>query len=271
LLLIALFNPLGSIENVVPTAAYAQGAFFKGFLEGYNTLDALAGLAFGIVVINTLKGMGLEKPEDIASATLKAGVLACILMAVLYGGACTVGAQSRGYFEISANGGIALASVCWYYLGRAGQLFLAVIVTLACLKTSIGLVTSIGETFAEMFTHKKHYREWALGFCLLSFVISNVGLSLIISLAIPVLMFLYPLAMTLIILAIIGNAFNHDKHVYRTVTIFTLPAALLDFLKALGVNITSASSLPLFDVGMGWLTPALLGFVIGLAWYKLSK
>lgn len=271
LLLIALCNPLGAIDTIVPAAAYRQGAFFKGFIEGYNTLDALAGLAFGVVVINTIKDMGVEKPEAIAATTLKAGVLACLLMAILYGGACAVGAQSRGYFEISANGGLALASICWYYLGRAGQLFLAVIVTLACLKTSIGLTTSIGETFAEMFTHKQHYREWALGFCLFSFVISNVGLSYIISLAIPVLMFLYPLAMTLIILAIIGNFFEHASIVYQTVTLFTLPVALLDLLYALGIKLAFTAYLPLFSVGLGWVVPALVGLVLGLLAYKFKN
>lgn len=271
LLFIALLQPLGEVNKILPSQAYAQGAFFKGFIEGYNTLDALAGLAFGVVVINTIKGMGVNKPDAIATATFKAGVLACILMAVIYGGACTVGAQSRGYFEISPNGGIALASICWYYLGRAGQIFLALIVTLACLKTSIGLTTSIGETFDSMFTHKQHYRTWAIGFCLLSFIISNVGLSLIIKLAIPALMFLYPLGMTLIILAIIGNAFDHDRKVYVAVTLFTLPVAFLDLLSAVGVKISLATNLPLFDVGLGWLVPSLLGLIVGLLWYKTSK
>lgn len=271
LLLIALVNPLGDIQQILPAVAYKQGAFFKGFLEGYNTLDAIAGLAFGVVVINTIKDIGVESPDAIAAATLKAGVLACILMAILYGGACTVGAQSRGHFEISSNGGIALASVCWYYLGRAGQLFLAAIVTLACLKTSIGLTTSIGETFAEMFTHKKYYREWVIGFCLFSFIVSNVGLSLIISFAIPLLMFLYPLAMTLIILAIMGNYFNHDSRVYIAVTLFTLPIAFLDLLSAVGIKLSFTSYLPLFDIGIGWMVPALVGFAIGSFWYKTAK
>lgn len=271
LLIIALLNPLGEIKNILPTQAYQHNAFFKGFLEGYNTLDALAGLAFGVVVINTIKGLGVEKPELIAKVTLKAGVLACLLMAILYGGACTVGAQSRGYFELSANGGVALASVCWYYLGRAGQLFLAVIVTLACLKTSIGLTTSIGEAFADMFTNKKYYREWAIGFCLFSFIVSNVGLSLIISFAIPVLVFLYPLAMTLIILAIIGNTFNHDKRIYISVTLFTLPIAFLDVLHTLNIKLAFTSCIPLFDEGIGWIIPSLIGFSIGLFLYKTSK
>lgn len=271
LLLIALLNPLGEVQNILPATAYKQNAFFKGFLEGYNTLDAIAGLAFGVVIINTIKGLGLKKPEAIAATTLKAGVLACLLMAILYGGACTVGAQSRGYFEISANGGIALASICWYYLGRAGQLFLAVIVTLACLKTSIGLTTSIGETFAEMFTHKKRYREWAIGFCLFSFVISNVGLSLIISFAIPLLMFLYPLAMTLIVLSIIGNTFNHDNRVYIAVTLFTLPIAFLDLLNGFNVKLPFTSYIPLFNLGIGWMVPALIGLGVGLFWYKTTK
>ena len=125
--------------------------------------------------------------------------------------------------------------------------------------------------FTEMFTHKKHYREWVIGFCLFSFIVSNVGLSLIISFAIPLLMFLYPLAMTLIILAIMGNSFNHDSRVYIAVTLFTLPIAFLDLLSAAGIKLSFTSYLPLFDIGIGWMVPALVGLAIGLLWYKTAK
>ena len=47
----ALLSPMGSISGAAPEGAYAAGAFYQGFLEGYNTMDALAGLAFGIIVV----------------------------------------------------------------------------------------------------------------------------------------------------------------------------------------------------------------------------
>ncbi len=267
LIVMALINPLASVSSITPDESYRQGAFFNGFLEGYNTMDAIASLAFGIVVINVIRGLGVTDSGDITRSTIRAGIFSCLFMGLIYLGSCAMGAQSRGLFETSANGGIALAQISGHYFGNVGQIFLAVMVTLACLKTSIGLVTSLCQAFARMFTKGQHYNIWAIGFVIFSFLVANLGLTSIITYAIPFLMFIYPLVITLILLAMCGNLFGQDRTVYIWVTAFTFAAALFDFFNALGVSVIAnigRKILPFFDLGLGWLVPAFIGLVIGL-------
>ena len=112
-------------------------------------------------------------------------------MALIYVLVTAVGAQSRGVFEAASNGGEALSQIAGYYFGTAGALILAATVTVACLKTAVGLITSCGKTFVKLFPGGPSYPVWAVGFCVLSFLIANLGLDAIIAYTVPVLMFLY--------------------------------------------------------------------------------
>ena len=169
-----------------PVAAYQSDAFFPSLIEGYGTMDAIAGLAFGIVVIDVIRRMGVTNDDAIAEDVLSSGLLTGLLMALIYVVSILVGAQSRGLFELSENGGVALTQIAGHYLGGVGQLILAVTITFACLKTSIGLVTACAETFDKMTGGKFSYRGWAILFTAFSFAVSNVGLSAIINYSIPV-------------------------------------------------------------------------------------
>ena len=202
-------------------------------------------------------------------------MLTGLLMAVIYVATILVGAQSRGLFAISENGGIALAQISGYYLGTAGSVVLAVTVTFACLKTSIGLVTSCADAFARMFPKGLSYKTWAVVFTVFSFCISNFGLSKIIEYSLPVLMFLYPLAITLILLALSGKLFAHDRAVYVSVTAFTCAAAVFDLITTLPEGLRSSlhlngaisfaeTVLPWFHLNLGWVVPAALGFALGI-------
>ena len=213
LIIRALVSPMGEITGSSPEAAYASQPFFKGFLEGYNTMDALAGLAFGIVIVNVIRGLGVEQENAVAANTVRAGIFSSVLMAAIYLLVTAVGAQSRGCFPASANGGTALAQIAEHYFGSAGAVILAVTVTMACLKTAVGLITSCGATFERMFSRGPSYRVWAVLFCVLSFLIANLGLNAIIGCSMPVLMFLYPLAVTLILLTLFGRFFSYDRSV----------------------------------------------------------
>ena len=194
LLVVALVSPGASISSVSSMGNYATQPFLTGFLDGYNTMDALAGLAFGIIVVQVIQGLGVKEPKDVAGSTVRSGIFSCLLMAVIYLAVAIVGTQSRGLFPAAENGGIALAQIAQHYLRGVGLLVLAATVTLACLKTSVALITSCSETFVGLFPKGPSYRVWAIVFCLMSFVFANLGLSTIISYAVPVLMFLYPLA-----------------------------------------------------------------------------
>ena len=278
----ALLSPMGSISGAAPEGAYAGGAFYQGFLEGYNTMDALAGLAFGIIVVNVIRDLGVESPGDAAKNTVRSGILSSVLMAVIYVLVTVVGAQSRGVFPPSSNGGEALALIAGHYFGPAGAVILAAAVTLACLKTAVGLITSCGETFQKIFPKGPSYRIWAVLFSTLSFLIANLGLDAIVSWSKPVLLFLYPLAITLILLTLFGRLFGNDGRVYRWVTGFTAAAAAVDFINALPGQVLSAlrlektaeavrDFLPLAENGFGWICPALLGLVIGIFYCAYKK
>lgn len=279
LVVASLVSPIGSIADIEPSGKYAQAAFSQGFLEGYNTMDALAGLAFGIVVVNAIRGLGVEKPEAVAKNTVLGGVFSCLIMAVIYVFVTVMGAQSRGLFPVFSNGGEALAAIADHYFGKTGALILALIVTFACLKTSIGLVTSCGEAFRDMFPKGPSYTVWAVVFCVVSLLVANLGLTSIITYAVPVLMFLYPLAITLILLSLCSKLFGGSRCVYVSVTVFALSAAVFDFINslcsalpegsalaaALAPAVRFASSvLPLFGLGLGWIVPSIVGLIVGL-------
>ena len=275
LVLVALINPGAPMSEVQPVEAYQSGAFFNGFIEGYGTMDAIAGLAFGIVIINVVRDLGVDNDGDVARETLKSGVFTGILMFIIYMLTIIMGAQSRGLFDVSDNGGIALTQISNHYLGGIGSLVLALTITFACLKTAIGLVTSCGEMFLKLIPGKLNYRGWAMFFTLFSFIVSNVGLTAIITYAIPVLMLLYPLVTVLIVMALCEKLFGKSKYVYAWVTIGAFIPAVFDFCKTLPEGIQNALNIPamtelgrrifpFFDLGLGWIVPALIGLVIGI-------
>ena len=276
LMLAALLAPGAAVSAVEPVESYRSDAFFPALIEGYGTMDAIAGLAFGIVVIDVIRRMGVDNDDAIAEDVLSSGLLTGALMALIYVVSIVVGAQSRGLFELSENGGIALTQIAGHYLGGVGLFILAFTITFACLKTSIGLVTACAETFSKMTNGKISYRSWAILFTVFSFAVSNIGLSAIIEYSIPMLMLIYPPAIALILLAFLGKFFAHDRTVYITTMTGTWAAAIFDCMKTLPAPVQAAlhldapiafaaAHLPLFDKNLGWLLPAVIGFAAGMA------
>ncbi|MBS4913729.1 MAG: branched-chain amino acid transport system II carrier protein [Veillonella sp.] len=281
LLVTALISPMGSISTAPVSGDYQTMAFFKGFTEGYNTMDALAALAFGIVVVKAMQNVGVTEPKDLAVGMVKSGIVVVILMVVIYGFLAYVGASSLGVLTLSANGGIALAETANYYFGSVGAILLAIIVTLACLKTAVGLLCACGETFVELFPNSISYKKYVYAFGIISFLIGNVGLTQIITLAIPILMLLYPLTITIILLTFLAPLFKERQAVYFITTMFALVAAIGDALNTLpeALGKTEAvqqllglyKALPFFDLGMGWIVPSAIGFVLGLIYIAVKK
>ena len=283
LVIAALAKPISSISAVTPAESYASSgsAFFRGFLEGYNTLDALAGLAFGIVVIDVVRKNGISQPERVAVNTAKAGIFSCLFMGLIYLFITLICAQSAPVCAGADNGGTVLGTIANHYFRSAGSVLMTLIVTFACLKTAIGLVTSCSKAFVDMFPKGPGYTVWAVVFSLVSFGIANFGLTTIVSWCVPVLMFLYPLAITLILLSLSGRFIGTNPTVYRTTTAFTLIAAVFDMIGAVsgmipgsralaGLKAFAGNILPLYDLGLGWILPAAIGFLVGL-WLAKKK
>ncbi|MFB9769444.1 branched-chain amino acid transport system II carrier protein [Lactiplantibacillus modestisalitolerans] len=272
LILMALIHPMGNLSSAA-RGSYATSPVMTGFTEGYNTMDALASLAFGIVVIDATRNLGVTDPGQIATDTIKAGIISMTLMGVIYALLAVVGALSLGQFAPASNGGVTLAQIANYYFGAFGNVLLALLVIIACLKTAIGLTSAFGDTGHELFP-KLSYPLVITVACLLPAILANVGLTQLINYSTPVLMTLYPLAIVLILLACLAPWIGMSRWLYGLTTAWTLIPALLAGINALPTAWTHASWLqaliaannwlPLASLGLGWSVPALIGFLMGL-------
>lgn len=275
LIIAAIVSPMGQIDAFQAQGNYIDQPFFTGILEGYNTMDALASLAFAIIIITSIEDLGISDPKRKAIETLKSSIVCLIGMGVIYASLAYIGATSLGSVARAENGGIILSLVGAHYFGLVGQILLAAIVFFACLKTAIGLITACSQMFHKMFPNSLSYNNYAIAFTLVSFGVANFGLNTIIQLSLPVLMFLYPLAIMLIVLSLLAPIIHKQKDVYQWTIGFTIIAAFFDFLNALpdAVKLNTIISemiefathyLPGFNYGFGWIIPSLTGFIIGL-------
>ena len=266
------FSPMG--EPGPAQDGYATGAFLTGFTEGYNTMDALASLVFGIIVISAVQKMGVSSSKGLLKATLLSGAVAAALLAVVYTGIAFLGATSTGQLGLLETGGPVLSGASEHYFGTFGAMLLAVIIILACLTTAVGLTVATSEFFHKL-TPRISYRSYVFIFTVFSLVVTNAGLSNIITYSIPVLMFLYPLAIVLIMLAFMSPLFNHSRIVYVSAIGVTFLIAIIDGLKTLTGSLGAdnpawlqsiidfyAEVLPLYGDGLGWFVPALAAILI---------
>lgn len=271
----SLITPPGS--HGAPTVAYATPikAFVQGFVDGYNTLDALASFVFGILVIEFVTQRGATTRHEVMGATMRAGLIAIGCLGVVYVFIAGLGAASVEQLGILDTGAPVLAGSARLLFGELGAMILAIIVLLACLTTSIGLVTSCAHYFHSQFGGLS-YKGYAVAFVIVSFAVGTFGLKTIISAAIPVLMFLYPLAIVLIVLAFLDPCFGGRRCVYAWAIGLTFVAALVSGLEAASVPLGAVGTfydthVPLHAVGMDWICFAVVGFLIGMAQAKWRR
>lgn len=270
--LASIFKPLGGYG--VPTGEYVSGPFVKGFLEGYLTMDTIAALNFGIVISFAIKSKGVTSEKAVVSSSIKAGLIAGLLLIAVYSMLCHLGAASGGRFGETENGAQTLNNVMTYIFGEPGAILLAVIFTVACLTTCVGLITSCSEYF-ETLSSKVSYKVWVRILSLSSMVLANMGLTKILAVSVPVLNAIYPIAIMLIVLAMLDKIFMGNKRVYSFTILLTGAVSIVDALNQAGITIgflvNAFSKLPLYAQGLGWIVPAVLGMVIGYVVSLINK
>lgn len=278
LIITAIFNPMGQIQ--APTESYMNNSFFKGFQEGYLTMDAIAAFVFGIIIIDILKDSGATTRKVIMLSSVKVALIAGVLLAIIYTSLAYLGSISVEVLGHLDNGGAILASASQYYFGSYGKVLLALIVIAACLTTSIGLITSCAAYFNKLYPTIS-YRRWAIIFTIFSGAVSNFGLSRLIEISVPVLSLLYPLAICLIALTFLHPFFKGKKEVYQVSILFTFIVSMIDNLEAIGFIVSMIDKLkvigitmqgiedlftafiPWYSLGLGWVVPAIVGGIIG--------
>lgn len=262
----SFFKPLGGYGEA--TGAYVDSPIVKGFLEGYLTMDTIAALNFGIVIALAIKSRGVKDEKQVVSYSIKAGAIAGTLLIVIYSMLAHLGATSGGRFGATKNGAQTLTNVTTYIFGSSGAVLLGVIFTLACLTTCVGLITSCSQYFSTL-TNKISYKNWVRILALSSMGLANMGLTKILAISVPVLVAIYPIAIMLIVLAILDNLFKGDSIIYGLTILFTGVVSVVDALGQTGIKLGMIndlfSRLPLYSEGLGWVIPAVVGMFLGVA------
>nr|WP_168388274.1 branched-chain amino acid transport system II carrier protein [Zobellella endophytica] len=262
ILAVAVFvNPQGTQPEVAE--AYLHQPFVKGFIEGYNTMDTFASLLFAILILDVLRKKGVIEPRAQSRYLMMAALIAAAGLGFVYTSLFILGGTSLGVVESASNGGEIISAYVLALFGTPGLWILAGIVTLACLTTAVGLVSSCADYFHNL-TGKGSYRRWVVMIALACMLVANVGLSTLIAVSIPILVALYPVAIALVLATYLRPLMKSPVFAFRLIIAVSLAFGLLDGMQAAGLNMVLFDFLPLFGVGMAWVLPTAVAAVIGL-------
>ena len=272
LFLAALVNPAG--PAAAPAEAYASAAPVEGFLYGYQTMDTLAALNFGMIVALNVQALGVREEKAVTGETVFAGWIAGALLLAVYAMLTFVGQLSGTAFPGTADGTEVLMRTAEHLFGKAGALILALIFVIACFNTCVGLLSCCGKYFNGCFP-RIGYRAWVWGFAAVSAVLANVGLEAILLFSVPVLNAIYPLAILLIALAFLKRALTRFPAVYPWTALLCGVSSVLTVLEQQGLSIPGVTGLihaiPGYAAGFGWLLPTVLGAGIGVLWSVMRR
>jgi len=236
-----------------------------GLLEGYQTFDAIGAVLVGGVLIISLNLKRLTGFKEKKELITKAGIIAGLGLLTIYGGLIVVGALYNSQFDEEITRTQLLSGLSLNTLGNTGTVFLSVLVALACFTTAVGIITGTADYFKGLFKESQlAYLITAIIACTLGIVVGQFDVHYIIKIAIPALMFIYPITIVLILLNVLPEKYA-SSIIFKAVVLATMLFSLPDFLKSIGYadNIKNITDIiPLAQHSLGWVLPALLAFVL---------
>lgn len=266
LLVLIVKGFVSPIGDIVDTGVSASEVTVNGIKSGYQTMDVLAAMAFGIIILSSADEKGYTDSKSAAKMIGIAAALSGVLLLIVYFGLTYLGATASTVFPTDISRANLVIGIVELLLGKAGLIIFAIVIALACITTAVALVSSAASFFAKLANDKISYSVFVVVICVSSAVISNLGLDMIIAIATPVLDIVYPPMLVLILLSWFGDKLH--KSVYVSSVAGSLIASVLATASLYGMNVPVIDSLPLASLGLGWLTPAVL---FGLVAYLVSK
>lgn len=262
LIIKGIISPLGSIVNPHVDSSFV---IVNGIKSGYQTMDVLAALAFGIIILKSAQEKGYSDARESSKMIRAAAVIAGVLLLIVYFGLTYLGATSASLFSLGISRAELVIGIVERLLGKVGLVIFAVVVALACMTTAVALVSSAASFFEKLTKGRLSYAALVIIICVFSAVISNLGLDRIVAVASPILDIVYPPTLVLIALSWFGDRLS--RGVYRWAVIGALIASVLSTLSLYGVSVPIVNTLPLASLGLGWIVPAagfgIVAYVIG--------
>ncbi len=263
LLSLAVLVIVGIVRPLGPVAAPARvNVIREGFLAGYQTMDVLGALAFTIVVLHTIRSNGYHEHRSSLHMVSRASLVAAAGLFTVYGGLTYLGATTSSMRMMGLNQAALLVDITDRLLGSMGKALLALMVLLACMTTAVGLASAATDFFYELWQERIKYSHIVAGVCIISLVISVIGISTMIALAEPMLNILYPLLLTQIFLSFFAGKIRKDS-VFRGAALGALIVCILTVAADYGAPTNFVNLLPLGSIGLSWVLPSALGAAIG--------
>ena len=259
LIIVGIISPIGDISNEV---LVNNNLFAEGISQGYLTMDALGAGVFAGIIINAIVAKGYDSKEEKIKLTIESGMVAGVALVLIYGGLTYLGATISTKFGIDTPQAMLMVEITSALLGNTGKIVLCIIVSLACLTTSIGLTSAAGEYFSNLSNGKIKYETIVVAVCVFSTIVSSFGVGAIIKISGPILEVVYPVLIALVILSLTCSKIKNDN-VFKFSAYTTLVVSLLTVLNTLGGIAPFIAKLPLATFGFSWIVPAIIGAVVG--------
>ncbi|MCE5024461.1 branched-chain amino acid-like transporter carrier protein BrnQ3 [Staphylococcus simulans] len=267
------FMDFGGNPSSHGTEAYTSTltGFSQGFTQGYLTMDAIAAIAFSMIVVNAVKATGVTHADTIFKQTAMAGVIAAAGLMFIYISLGYIGnhmvVSPEKLKDLAAHdqnvGTYLLTTIAGTGYGEFGKYLLGIIVALACLTTACGLVVSVSQYFNSIFP-KISYKAYVLGFTGISLVLANLGLNQVIQLSIPVLMILYPIGITTVLLILMARFVPMKPIVQQfTIIVITITSLISVAVAKEWIHFGAWSKLPLASNSLEWFPIAIVAVIIG--------
>ncbi|WP_312950233.1 branched-chain amino acid transporter carrier protein BrnQ [Superficieibacter sp.] len=261
----ALVWPAGPISHAME--AYQTAPFSNGFVNGYLTMDTLGAMVFGIVIVNAARSRGVTEARLLTRYTVWAGIMAGVGLTLLYLALFRLGSDSSTLVDQSVNGAAILHAYVQHTFGGPGSLMLAALIFIACLVTAVGLTCACAEFFAQYLPLSYRTLVFILG--IFSMAVSNLGLSHLIQVSVPVLTAIYPPCIALVVLSFTRSWWHNSSRVIAPAMFISLIFGILDGIKGSALKDVLPAwteSLPLSAQGLAWLMPTIVMIVLAVIW-----
>ncbi len=253
-----VMTPLGDISP----NPLVENVFAEGIKQGYQTMDPLGAVALSSVIIISLANKGYKDEKQKVKLTIKAGLVAAAGLVLVYGGLTYLGATLSKLYGIDVSQTSLMVEITSQLLGNTGKVILAIIVTLACLTTAVGLTSATAQFFDSMTNGKLKYEVVVTVVCIFSAIVSNFGVSTIIQFSAPVLDMIYPATIVLVIMTLFGNKIKNNN-AFKGATYMALFISVLTVINNQTGSLVFVSKLPLASLGFNWVVPVIIAGLIG--------
>lgn len=265
LIIKGIISPIGNIEKV-----NSGKSFMNGITQGYQTMDALGTGGIVALVMASFTSKGYKDKEEKRRLTIKSALIACVGLAVVYGGLTYLGATASNLYDSNISQTTLLMNIANSILSSKGTIMLAVVIGLACLTTAVGLTSVTAKYFEDVTNKKVKYKYIVIAICVFSAFASNLGVDKIIEIAVPILSLIYPVSILLVIMSIFGK-FISNNIVVKGATYTTLLISLLTVIDSLGFKIDFIHKLPFASLGFNWIIPAIIGGALATVIFRKNE